>query len=78
MKTAVRDCKHGRLARSCEQCADEAEIADLRAQVATLAAVARMVVDEYPLMSAGGNSAALIDAARRALACTNIGEPQAG
>lgn len=36
METATRDCKHGRLARSCGQCADEAEIAELRADVAEL------------------------------------------
>lgn len=29
-----RDCKHGQLARACDRCADEDEIAELRAEVA--------------------------------------------
>lgn len=29
----TRDCKHGQLARACERCADEREIAELRALV---------------------------------------------
>lgn len=30
----ARDCQHGRLARSCETCAADAEIAELRAELA--------------------------------------------
>lgn len=33
-----RDCVHGQLARSCDRCADAAEIAELRAEVAALRA----------------------------------------
>lgn len=33
----MRDCKHGQLARSCDRCADEAEIAELRLSVELLA-----------------------------------------
>lgn len=33
-----RDCKHGQLARSCDRCADEREIADLRREVQELKA----------------------------------------
>jgi hypothetical protein len=70
MENAARDCKHGRLASSCDQRADETEIAELRAYVSVLRDVAQMVIDEYPLISAGGNSARLIDAARRALSAS--------
>jgi anti-sigma regulatory factor (Ser/Thr protein kinase) len=31
--TNTRDCQHGQLARSCDRCADAAEIADLRQQL---------------------------------------------
>ena len=34
-----RDCAHGQLARSCDRCADAAEIARLRARVLELEAV---------------------------------------
>ena len=32
--TQPRDCQHGQLARSCERCADAAQIAELRAESA--------------------------------------------
>ena len=34
--TNTRDCQHGQLARSCDRCADAAEIAELRAEVERL------------------------------------------
>ncbi len=40
MTDTPRDCQHGQLARSCERCADAAEIRELREEVAVLRAEA--------------------------------------
>lgn len=73
--TATRDCQHGQLARSCDRCADAAEIAELRAEVEALTAVARSAallsewIGETPHVrgSINGQAAQLGHAAREAL-----------
>lgn len=74
METASRDCKHGRLARSCDQCADEAEIAELRAKVAELERVrAGGTAAEWALRNALSAAQDEINALRGQLAALGAG-----